>query len=139
MQKNIDFNQVKADAIGKWPGIFQSFGIVTGDGLHGSCPACGGKDRFRFDDIDGRGTYICGQCGAGDGISLLMKVLNCDVKEVFESVAKVVGTVPYSKSQPEPQASPESLRKLFFPSLMYVLCIVIAKSLNKVNTASIAC
>ncbi|MDI5829610.1 hypothetical protein MJN51_36035, partial [Salmonella enterica subsp. enterica serovar Kentucky] len=34
---------------------------------HAPCPACGGKDRFRFDD-NGRGSFICNQCGAGDGL-----------------------------------------------------------------------
>jgi putative DNA primase/helicase len=38
------------------------------------CPACGGKDRFTFDDLEGRGTYVCRGCGSGDGLSLVGKV-----------------------------------------------------------------
>jgi len=34
---------------------------------------CGGKDRWRFDDRDGLGTYFCSNCGAGDGFTLLSK------------------------------------------------------------------
>lgn len=42
---------------------------------HGICPLCGSldKDWFRFDDKDGRGTYICAGCGAGDGFQFLMR------------------------------------------------------------------
>ncbi|CUH59373.1 toprim domain-containing protein [Thalassobacter stenotrophicus] len=40
---------------------------------HGPCPLCGGKDRFRFDDKSGTGTYFCNGCGPGTGIDLLMK------------------------------------------------------------------
>jgi putative DNA primase/helicase len=42
---------------------------------------CGGKDRFRFDDKEGHGTWICTHCGAGDGFSLLMKVMGIDFKK----------------------------------------------------------
>ncbi|MDM4912857.1 primase-helicase zinc-binding domain-containing protein [Escherichia coli] len=42
---------------------------------HAPCPACGGKDRFRFDD-NGRGSFICNQCGAGDGLDLIKRVNN---------------------------------------------------------------
>jgi putative DNA primase/helicase len=44
------------------------------DGNHRPCPACGGVDRFRFDDLEGRGTYYCAGCGAGAGLSLICKV-----------------------------------------------------------------
>ena len=43
---------------------------------HGPCPVCGGKDRFRFDDKGGRGTWICSTCGAGDGIELVKRLLS---------------------------------------------------------------
>ena len=43
-------------------------------GKHGPCPLCGGRDRFRFDDKDGRGTYFCSGCGAGDGVRLAMGI-----------------------------------------------------------------
>ncbi|WP_435052153.1 primase-helicase zinc-binding domain-containing protein [Escherichia coli] len=41
---------------------------------HQPCPVCGGSDRFRFDDREGRGTWYCNQCGAGDGLKLVEKV-----------------------------------------------------------------
>lgn len=28
---------------------------------HGPCPICHGKDRYRFDDLEGKGTFYCNQ------------------------------------------------------------------------------
>jgi putative DNA primase/helicase len=80
--------QLRQAATGRWPEILQSAGI-GGEYLknqHGPCPACGGKDRFRFDDIEGRGTFICTQSGAGDGFKLLELYLKTD----FEGAARFV-------------------------------------------------
>ncbi|MBR2657651.1 MAG: toprim domain-containing protein [Loktanella sp.] len=59
-------------AKGNWKGILMALGMQESflTGKHGPCPLCGGKDRFRWDNRDGRGTYICNQCGAGDGMAL---------------------------------------------------------------------
>ena len=46
-----------------------------GNGRHCPCPVCGGKDRFRFDNKDGRGTYICNQCCSGDGLELIKTII----------------------------------------------------------------
>ena len=54
---------------------------------HGPCPACGGKDRFRFDDREGRGTFYCNQCGAGDGFRLLQNVFGWSFPEALKSVS----------------------------------------------------
>ena len=63
---------VRTAAQGRWRDILQSLGMDERSlsGKHGPCPMCGGKDRFRFDDKDGRGTYFCSGCGAGDGVKL---------------------------------------------------------------------
>jgi putative DNA primase/helicase len=54
----------------RWREILPRLGVDTQflTNRHGPCPLCGGKDRFRFDDRDGSGSYICGQCGAGVGV-----------------------------------------------------------------------
>jgi len=68
---------VKAAASGRWPAILSDLGVPESAlrNRHGPCPGCGGKDRFRFDNRDGRGTFICSQGGndelAGDGFALL--------------------------------------------------------------------
>ena len=81
-------NEITAEAVGKWQSIFSSLGIEVGNGKHCPCPVCGGKDRFRFDNKDGRGTYICSQCGSGDGLNLIKNYYHCDAKEASSKVAE---------------------------------------------------
>lgn len=65
---------VTASAAGHWPEVLSALGIAVPASPRAqvACPACGGKDRFRFDD-HGRGSHICNQCGAGDGLELVKK------------------------------------------------------------------
>lgn len=65
-------------------------------GKHGPCPiaGCGGKDRFRFDDKDGGGTYYCTQCGAGDGIKLVMLIRGVDFKGALKIVEEAMPNAP---------------------------------------------
>ena len=81
-------NEITAEAVGKWQSIFSSLGIEVGNGKHCPCPVCGGKDRFRFDNKDGRGTYICNQCGSGDGLELIKNYCQCDAKEASSKVVE---------------------------------------------------
>lgn len=109
-------DRVLSQAVGKWYGILARFGIEVGDGKHTACPICGpGKNshRFRFDDKKGRGTWICTQCGSGDGLGLLMKKLNIGFVEACEEVAKVIGFVESHPIKQEKEVSPEKLRELF--------------------------
>jgi len=85
---------VKAQARGHWPEILASLGKLERNFLenrHGPCPACGGKDRYRFDDRDSDGGYFCNQCGAGDGFDLLQKVTGWDFAETLREVARLLG------------------------------------------------
>ena len=41
---------------------------------HSSCPFCGGKDRYRWCDYQGSGSWICNQCGNGDGFDLVVRL-----------------------------------------------------------------
>ena len=81
-------NEITTQAVGKWQSIFSSLGIDVGNGKHCPCPVCGGKDRFRFDNKNGRGTYICNQCGSGDGLNLIKNYYHCDAKEASSKVAE---------------------------------------------------
>jgi putative DNA primase/helicase len=56
---------LKDRAKGRWRNILPSLGIPSKalTNRHGPYPMCGGKDRFRFDDKGGRGTWFCSQCG----------------------------------------------------------------------------
>lgn len=83
-------------ALNRWPGLLAHFGIDRDvlTGRHTACPVCGGHDRFRFDDKDGRGTFYCSHCGAGDGFKLLQLVTGKTFKECANDVEAVVGVVP---------------------------------------------
>ena len=99
--RNIDLiHTVTAAANGRWPVVLAGLGIdvPASPRAQVACPACGGKDRFRFDDY-GRGSHICNQCGAGDGLDLIQKVRGCDVTTAAKLTAEVLGinaTAPVS-------------------------------------------
>lgn len=82
-------------AKGKWPSILAAIGVPKERlvNRHGPCPFCdAGKDRFRFDDKDGRGTFYCSQCGSGDGVEFVKRWLKVDFKEAAQEIEKHVGT-----------------------------------------------
>jgi putative DNA primase/helicase len=90
-------------ANGHWSQVFASLGINTPKhGKHGPCPVCGGKDRFRFDDKEGRGTWFCNQCDtqAGDGLTLVAKVSNLSI---YDAANQVAGTIGHKLGQLPPQ------------------------------------
>ncbi|MGB8925901.1 MAG: primase-like DNA-binding domain-containing protein [Pantoea agglomerans] len=92
--KYIVSDTVKA-AAGFWPQLLPALGIsIHASGRHGACPVCGGKDRFRFDNQDGRGTWHCNQCGAGDGLNLVEKALDVSTKEAAIKIADMLGALP---------------------------------------------
>jgi putative DNA primase/helicase len=101
-------------ARGRWPEILSRFGIERRylRNRHGPCPCCGGKDRFRFDDLGGQGTFICNQCGAskakGAGINLLMRFRDWDFRTAVNEVDHLIGTDyrPPPSRRPAPPPSP---------------------------------
>lgn len=91
-----------SDAVkGRWRGVLTMLGVDEKylTGKHTACPACGGSDRFRFDDKDGNGTYICGQCGAGNGFNLLQKVNGWEFPRAAMEVDSVVGNIPHKTEE----------------------------------------
>lgn len=107
----------KEAATGKWRGILMAFGVDERHlkNKHGACPMCGGKDRFRFDDREGRGTWICNQCGSGDGYSLLQKIKGWTFSDACREVNSVVGRVEVStiKKNRTASAKTASVRKVW--------------------------
>ena len=87
---------LKDRALGRWKGILPSLGIPSKalTNRHGPCPMCGGKDRFRFDDKGGRGTWFCSKCGAGDGIELVKRFQNCEFKDAARLIEQHIGAAP---------------------------------------------
>lgn len=104
--RNIDLiREVTHSAADRWPSVLAGLHIDVPDSprRHGPCPACGGSDRFRFDD-GGRGSFICNQCGAGDGLDLIRKVNKCDTTEAARLAADVLGIDYRAVERDEPAA-----------------------------------
>ena len=80
-------------ALGKWPSILVACGIDASflKNKHGPCPCCGGADRYRFDNKDGKGSYFCSACGPGDGFNLLQKINGWSFHQAALEVEKVIG------------------------------------------------
>lgn len=76
---------------GRWRQTLEGYGCQLPSGRHhGPCPVCGGKDRFRFDDKDGRGTWFCSKCEpqSGGGLLLLSRYLG---KSTLETAKELIG------------------------------------------------
>ncbi|EOC0702415.1 toprim domain-containing protein [Salmonella enterica subsp. enterica serovar Kokomlemle] len=82
-------------ATGHWPKIFEYYGLppVTGKRhFKGKCPLCGGVGKFRCDDKDGKGTWVC-VCGSGDGMSLVLQATGKPFVQVCEEIDSLTGNV----------------------------------------------
>jgi len=86
--------------VGRWRSALVEFGVDESMlvNRHGPCPMCAGKDRFRFDDKDGSGSWICNGCGSGDGFKLLIAVTGKPFKELAAELDKQCGN--YSEEKP---------------------------------------
>lgn len=90
-----DARDVLDAARGRWETTLGRLGVNTAllTSRHGPCPGCGGRDRFRFDDKDGEGTFICSQGGggnlAGNGLTLLAHVTGWQWKRCVEEVGRL--------------------------------------------------
>lgn len=98
---------------GHWLEILPAFGfdlLKTLAGKHCPCPFCGGQDRFRFDNKDGDGTFICASCGAGDGIALVMRKTGLEFKEVAVKVRAMLPNLPPPSLKHFPKPTERELR-----------------------------
>lgn len=109
-----------AESIGsRWPLVLEQLGIAPEylTNKHGPCPACGGHDRYRFDNKNGRGGFFCNGCGAGDGFTLLQRVHGWDFRtardRVLEAIGMARGSVPISNGR---TTRPAPIRQLGMPS-----------------------
>lgn len=84
---------------GKWHSILPQCGVspkyLTGKQV--ACPACVGKTRFRFDDQEGRGTWFCNKCGAGDGFMLISLVNGVSNREAVKAAVQLAGEAEFRK------------------------------------------
>ncbi|MFY2737951.1 primase-helicase zinc-binding domain-containing protein [Pseudocitrobacter faecalis] len=103
---NMNVTETVKQACGHWPRILPALGVKVMKNRHLACPVCGGSDRFRFDDKEGRGTWFCNQCGAGDGLKLVEKVFGVSASEAAGKVNAVTGNL--SPVSPEMIAATEA-------------------------------
>ena len=91
-------------ASGRWRDILEVLAGLHAEQLsnrHQPCPACGGRDRYRFDDRDGNGSWFCNQCGGkdhlgggGTGMDLLMRVRRWSFRQACEEVERYLDLDP---------------------------------------------
>lgn len=109
--------ETSKSANGRWHGILLALGFNARflTKRNGPCPFCGGKDRWRWTDHGHDGLGICNQCGAEDGIGLLMKANGWDFREAVAQVDRVIGAVPLDQGRSEQtdEEKREALRRLW--------------------------
>jgi putative DNA primase/helicase len=91
-------------ARGRWPDLLQQLAGLTPEQLtdkHQPCPLCGGRDRYRFDDQDGSGSWFCNKCGGkactgggGNGMDLLMRRTGWDFAEAAKRIEQHLTVIP---------------------------------------------
>lgn len=105
---------------GRWRGILPQLGVPLRfmNGKHQACPSCGGKDRARFDDRDGTGSYFCSRCGPGYGADLVMAVNGWDFKQAAAEIEKLIGAMPLDPPKRENTIDDQrsALRKVWMSS-----------------------
>ncbi|KMV68207.1 DNA primase [bacteria symbiont BFo2 of Frankliniella occidentalis] len=91
---------------GRWGEVFNHYQLppITGKNhFKGECPICGKRGRFRIDDKDGKGTFIC-ICKSGNGWTLLEETQGKDFKTLAREVDRIIGNQYKSDNftKPEP-------------------------------------
>jgi putative DNA primase/helicase len=89
---------------GRWPDLLMQLAGLTSDQLtdtHQPCPLCGGEDRYRFDDLNGTGSWYCNQCGGkdqsgggGSGIDMLMRRTGLTYPEACKRIEQHLNIKP---------------------------------------------
>ena len=101
----------KDAARGRWHGILTELGIDPHylRNKHGPCPLCGGKDRFRYDNRNGDGTYYCSGCGAGDGMKLALEWTGEQFKDLAAKIDNMIGNIEIDTVKPTPKSNPRKV------------------------------
>ena len=101
-------------AQGQWLKILTSLGIPR-DSLrksHTKCPICSGAKKFRFDDKDGLGTWICNSCGAGYGYKLAKLYTQSPDSELLGRIDQIIGHKPEYTQQPVDPVQAQKKKRL---------------------------
>ena len=97
----------------RWSAILINLGVDESflKNKHGPCPVCGGKDRFRYDDRNGNGEWICNHCGNGNGFNLLMNLKGWNFGEAAKQVDSVISNCQEIKPKAAPKKDPRQRLK----------------------------
>lgn len=83
---------------------------------NGPCPFCpeGGKDRFRFLDREGSGSWVCNQCcqTPGTGLDFVMQHTGLAFKDAAARVDEIIRNVKPEAAKPKPQLSEDERRRI---------------------------
>lgn len=98
-------------AVGRWRGVLTALGVDPANlkKKNGPCPMCDGKDRWTWDDKEGRGTWHCRRCGAGDGIALVMRIKGVEFRDAARLIEAELDDCPIET--PKPAVDPVVLRR----------------------------
>jgi putative DNA primase/helicase len=112
------FVSIKERARGQWHTILPALGVDRRflNRKNGPCPMCGGKDRWRFTDMEGKGTWWCNRCKGGAGIALALKFTGLPFKEAAREIERIIGTAsvaPISIKRPDQQKNRAALNQLW--------------------------
>lgn len=108
-------DDIRQSMQGMWRSVLRGFGLTDRElsGKHGPCPICkDGKDRFRFDDKGGHGTYICSVCGSGSGFDLLMAIKGWDFKTAANACREALGQSHHVRETADTAISDDERRAL---------------------------
>lgn len=85
--------KMEQEVVGRWVDVLVALGVDRRYlvNRHGKCPFCGGRDRYRFDNKNGYGTFYCNHCGSGDGFKFLKKMFNWDFKKSVNEIRNIIG------------------------------------------------
>lgn len=101
-------------AKGQWAMIFEHYGLppITGKNhFKGKCPLCDSVGKFRIDDRDGAGTWIC-TCGCGMGMDLVTKTQGKPFNEVCREIDALIGNTFRRDKVPEASDASKLRRKV---------------------------
>ena len=101
-------------AKGNWKHLLPTLGVDSRflTNKHGPCPICDGKDRFRWDDLNDGGGYICSQCGGGDGFDLARKVTGKSFREIADQIASIMGSTNTFERKPMDPTEAMQLKRM---------------------------
>lgn len=95
-------------AKGRWREILPALGVPLAflNGKHQACPRCGGKDRARFVDWQGTGSFWCNSCDnkGGSGFDLLQATHGWTFAHAAREVEAYLGVTPDFTPKPPNEA-----------------------------------